>query len=122
MTGFKRRLASLACCAFALAGCQRTDPYVRDGLWRPTNANDANLRAMVADPRDLQEGHGATSSSGDIAAAAVARLRQDATKPLADSSISSVHVSGAGAAPGAPAGSANAADPAAASPGAGGGP
>ncbi len=112
-----RLSARLACRAFALAalvGCQRTDPYVRDGLWRPTNANDANLRAMIADPRDLQEGHGATSSSGDIAAAAVARLRQDATKPLADSSISSVHVSGAGAAPAASAGSASAADPVAA--------
>jgi hypothetical protein len=38
---------------FVLAGCDRVDPYKREGMWRPTSANDANLRAMVTRPSDL---------------------------------------------------------------------
>jgi hypothetical protein len=121
-----RATAAIALWSLGLGGCQRTDPYVRPGLWRPTEANDANLRAMVADPADLVEGRGATLSSGDLAAAAVARLRADAVKPLPDSSIAAVRVSGAGAAPAAPTAGGTAADavtPAATpAPAAGGGP
>ena len=36
-----------------LAGCNRTDPYLRAGNWRPNGSNAANLRAMVAVPADL---------------------------------------------------------------------
>ena len=86
----------------ALAACQQTDPYVRQGLWRPIGANDANLRAMIANPADLGRGRGGGPSSGDAAALAVARLRNDATKPLADSAIGPVKPNGSGAAPGAP--------------------
>jgi len=37
----------------ALLGCDRTDPYLRDGVWHPNGANQANLRAMVALPSSL---------------------------------------------------------------------
>lgn len=108
-----------------VAGCERNEPYARQGLWRPLRANDANLRAMIADPADLAQGRGTLLSSGDVAAAAVARLRADAVKPLPDSSLSSVQVSGAGAGQAAPGGAGTAAQPvspgAAASSGDGGG-
>lgn len=66
----------------ALAGCDTTEPYARDGVWHPLGVNAANLSAMVADPADLNHGRGAALSEGDIGAAAVARLRADAVKRL----------------------------------------
>lgn len=86
-------LLALGC---VLAGCAATDPYERAGLWHPLGANAANLRAMVADPRVLQQGEGAAFSEGDFAAAAVARLRADAVKRLPASSISSVKATDTG--------------------------
>ncbi len=98
-----------------LAGCSATEPYQRPGEWRPIGANAINLRAMVADPRDLQWGRGGAASSGDLAGMAVARLRNDNVKPLPASAISGLHTteygdqqqqsapSAPGAAPAAPA-------------------
>ncbi len=91
-----RILRTPCCClalalALALAACERTDPYVRAGDWRPLGANAANLRAMLADPADLYRGRAAALSSGDLAAAAVARLRTDAVKRLPPSSIAEIH-------------------------------
>jgi hypothetical protein len=100
-----------------LAGCDRVDPYTRPGEWRPLGANAANLRAMGADPRDLDEGQPVTASPGDLAAAAVARLRTDTAKRLPDSSISSVQVSGTGSDQGSTGGAAAAAPVAAAAAG-----
>ena len=37
------------------------DPINRPGTWAPTGINDANLRAMVADPRDLVAGKDAAN-------------------------------------------------------------
>ena len=75
-----------------LAGCAETEPYERMGVWRPLRANDTNLRAMVADPRDLELGRTPSASPGDAAALAVGRLRADAVKRLPASTISGVHV------------------------------
>ena len=79
-----------------LAGCEAArymDPYAAPGQWHPLGANSANLRAMVADPRDLEVGRAATGSSGDIAAAAVARLRTDVVKRMPPSAISEMRAS-----------------------------
>lgn len=88
------------CCLVALApalpACKQTDPYVRPGDWRPLGANAANLRAMVADPGDLYQGRAAATSPGDLAAAAVARLRADAVKRLPASSIAEIHATDTG--------------------------
>ncbi len=93
----------------AVAGCGSTEPYVRAGEWHPLGANAANLRAMVADSRDLDLGRGANFSEGDIGAAAVVRLRADAVKRLPASSISTVRANDTGA----PSGPGNEATPAA---------
>ncbi len=72
-----------------LAGCDATDPYLRDGVWRPNGSNEANLRAMVMSPSDLVRGvpsHG----DGQQAAAALDRARNDKVRPLPDSAVAKV--------------------------------
>ena len=73
-----------------LAGCAFEDPLTRPGLWEPVGANDANLRAMVADPEDLVTGVADRRADGQVAAAAVARYRAGKVKELPDSAISKV--------------------------------
>jgi hypothetical protein len=94
---------------FAFAGCDKTDPYLREGTWRPTGANEANLRAMVVVPSDLVRATPATAADGGLAAAAVDRLRHDRVRPLPDSAVLDVVPVNAGSsaqqAPAAPAGS-----------------
>jgi len=49
-------------------------------------ATEANLRAMIADPADLQRGAPTTPERGDPAIQAAARYRLGAVKPLASDS------------------------------------
>jgi hypothetical protein len=62
----------------ALAACSTNpftqDPFTRAGTWAPTNDNDANLRAMVANPHDLVAGEPMDGSVGGEAARPVANL------------------------------------------------
>ena len=54
----------------------------RPGTWNPTGDNDANLRAMVANPHDLVEGTGQDASAGAEAAPPVARVLAGKRYPL----------------------------------------
>ena len=72
------------------AGCAAEDPLTREGLWQPTGANEANLRAMIADPGDLVTGAADQRADGSIVAAAVARYRAGKLKDLPDASASRV--------------------------------
>jgi type IV pilus biogenesis protein CpaD/CtpE len=72
-----------------LAGCDATDPYLRDGVWRPNGANETNLRAMVVSPSDLVRGV-PSQSDGQQAAAALDRYRNDKVRLLPDSAIAKV--------------------------------
>ena len=67
-----------------LAGCSYDpfDPYQRPGTWVPSGANDANLRAMVANPHDLVEGTGEGVSSGAEAGPPVTRVLTGRRYPL----------------------------------------
>ncbi len=76
-------LAVLPC----IAGC---DVYDRPGTWVPVGANDANLRAMIADPDDLVTGVADRQADGQVVAAAVARYRTGKVKDLPDAGISKV--------------------------------
>ncbi len=98
----------------ALASCAQTDPYTRPGEWHPLGANAANLRAMAADPRDLYQGRASADQPGDIAAAAVARLRADAVKRLPASAISGIRATDIGPSAAGPGNEATAAAPVAA--------
>lgn len=84
------RCALLFLGLLAVAGCDVTDPYLRDGVWRPNNANDVNLRAMVVAPSDLVRGVAASASNGQQAAAALDRIRKDKPRRLPDSGIAKV--------------------------------
>lgn len=73
-----------------LAGCAAIDPLARPGAWQPTGANDANLRAMIADPDDLQHGRADIRADGQVVAAAITRYRTGHVKELPASDIAKV--------------------------------
>lgn len=75
--------------AVLLSGCAYDpfDPYQVPGTWRPTGANEQNLRVMLARPTDALGGRGDPGSDGQRAAAAVERLRADNVKPLPESGV-----------------------------------
>ena len=84
------RLAAAAA-LLALGSCgPQYDPLTREGLWTPTRANHANLMLMVANPADLLRGSGTGTSDGQLAAAAVDRLRQDKVKKLPRTDIAKI--------------------------------
>lgn len=81
-----------------LGGCASVlDPHNRDGAWRPTGANEFNLRAMVARPSDLAQGLGEPGAEGQTAAQAIDRMRNDRVRALPDTSVALRQVSGTGA-------------------------
>lgn len=77
-----------------LAACAFSDPYERPGTWRPSGANEANLRTMLANPAHLERGVAGGAADGALAAAAVERLRQDKVKPLPESTIARIGATG----------------------------
>jgi type IV pilus biogenesis protein CpaD/CtpE len=82
-----------------LQGCSITDPLLNANDWRPTGVNEINIAAQVANPRDLVYGRQAAGGSdGDLAAAAILRLRTDHVKQLPGSAITDLQVQSAPAA------------------------
>lgn len=79
------------CVLLLLAACQ-TDDLNRPGTWRPGGANDANLRAMVADPAHLRAGVAATTERGMPAAQAIRRMETDRRRPLPDTRAAQIGV------------------------------
>jgi type IV pilus biogenesis protein CpaD/CtpE len=65
-----------------LAGCGSRDPYMRTDVWRPTGANAGNIAAMVANPRDLIQGHSAAREDTKAAALAVDHVWTNQPMPL----------------------------------------
>jgi hypothetical protein len=70
------------------------DSYARPYTWAPGHVNESTLQAMVADPRDLVTGRSVTSVPSQGAALAVARLRADRVKPLPDSGLAKLAITG----------------------------
>jgi type IV pilus biogenesis protein CpaD/CtpE len=82
--------------AALLQGCAATDPLLNQSDWQPTGANEMNIAAQVANPADLVHGREATGGSdGDLAAAAILRLRTGHVKKLPDSAITDLQVQSA---------------------------
>src|SRR5450631_169555 len=77
-----------------LAGCDSTDPYLRAGVWRPSQANEVNLRAMIVRPGELVEAHPSNLADGGLAAAAAAHLRNDTVRQLPDSGLAQIKIVG----------------------------
>ena len=78
----------LLAAAASLTAC--TDPYSRPGTWHATGVNQDNLLAMLADPDDAAWGVTQIGSNGQLAAAAVTRLRAGQVKTLPNDSISKI--------------------------------
>ncbi len=82
----------------ALSACgPEFDPLSRGGLYQPTHVNRANLVAQVANPADLVRGTGSATADGQLAAAAVDRLRTDRVKKLPASDLAAVTANSSGA-------------------------
>jgi hypothetical protein len=68
----------------ALAGCTTIiDPFQREGVWRPSGVNDANLASQVANPADLAQGREDARGSVRTSTRAVERLWTAAPAPAA---------------------------------------
>jgi hypothetical protein len=86
-----RRYLTLLGLLAALGGCAAmADPFQRPDTYVATGVNDDNLRAMIANPVDLQHGVAAPDTVGLNAAAAVARLRNDNVRQLPSSTLSDI--------------------------------
>jgi len=77
-----------------LGGCETMDPYAREGVWRPLQANEANLRVHVADPAMLERGRGDHRADGQTTAAAVSRYRTGRVRPLPAAGVARVQATG----------------------------
>lgn len=87
-----------ACALLLLAACQ-TDDLNRPGTWRPGGANDANLRAMVADPGHLRAGVAAPTERAMPATQAIRRMETDRRRPLPDTRAAQIGAANASAVP-----------------------
>lgn len=87
-----------------LAGCAATDDFRRPGTWQASGINDANLRAMLAEPGHAVRGVGARTERGQPASQAIRRLEQGRRQPLPDSRAAQIGAAATPAGSGAEAG------------------
>ncbi len=88
-----RQLMAAVALAAMLQGCAATDPLLNANDWHPTGANDANLAAEVVNPTDLVHGRAPSGGSdGQLATAAVLRLRTGHVKALPNSGLTDFQV------------------------------
>jgi hypothetical protein len=83
----------------ATAACGGPEPYEREGTWQATGTNDANLRAMVADPAHLTRGARPLAASRGERAAIAGDLVGRAAAPQAQPGGAAAGPGGEGAAP-----------------------
>ncbi len=78
--------------ACSLSGCAGAvgDPFARAGTWTIEHNNDTNLQAMVANPADLQRGHGDGTAIGETAVTAIDRLRAGKVRALPASGVAEI--------------------------------
>jgi type IV pilus biogenesis protein CpaD/CtpE len=102
MTTVSRMTALIGLLAI-IQGCAATDPLLNENDWRPTGVNERNIAAEVVNPADLSHGQEAKEGSdGQLAAAAILRLRTGHVKKLPDSAITDLQVQSSGAPAGGP--------------------
>jgi len=89
-------LAALAAMTAPLAGCNATDPLLREGLWHPIHVSRANLVMQAANPSDLVRGHAVPGTPAVLATAGIDRLEAGKPKKLIDSGLSDVQAKSQG--------------------------
>lgn len=72
---------SVTALLLSLAGCI-DNSFERPGTWQPAGVNDRNLRAMIADPDDLERGSAALRERGAAGANAATRLLTEQRRAL----------------------------------------
>jgi hypothetical protein len=84
------------CCLLLLAAsaCTPDYPMDKEGTWHvpPVSANDANLRTMIVNPRDLVAGQGESTTLGAEAAPPVRRLLTGNRYPLPASDVVQINL------------------------------
>lgn len=88
------RYASLALALLALAGCEATEPYLREGTWRPTGTNDLNIATQIIRPADLVRGVDYAPSDGTMQTGAIERYRAGKIRKLPDSGFAAIKIQG----------------------------
>jgi F420-0:gamma-glutamyl ligase len=88
--------SALVAAALPLAGCDATDPMLKEGLWHPIHVSRANLVMEAANPADLVRGHATPGTPAVLVTTPIERLEQDKTKKLIDSGLSDVQARGQG--------------------------
>jgi hypothetical protein len=101
-----RRTAGMAsaCALLGTAACsgpydpfsKSYDPLVREGVFQTGHTNYANLTLQVANPGDLVRGSGTTGGDGQMAAAAIERMRNDKLKKLPAADLAQVSANNSG--------------------------
>lgn len=91
-----RPMPVLGLVVLLLGGCD----FQRPGTWHASGTNDANLRAMLAEPGHAVQGVAPRAERGQAGSIAIYRLEHGLRQPLPDSRASTV---GALAAPTPPA-------------------
>jgi hypothetical protein len=88
MRNSMRRLCCLLL-LFAASACTPDYPFDKEGTWQlpPLGSNDANLRTMIVNPRDLVAGQGESTTVGAEAAPPVRRLVTGNRYPLPASDV-----------------------------------
>ncbi|MDB5316894.1 MAG: hypothetical protein JWO26_2466 [Rhodospirillales bacterium] len=92
MSSSTLRMSALGLVLLGLTGCL-DDPFERPGTWRPAGVQDRNLRAMIADPENLNRGEAAFSDRGAAGSNAATRLLTEQRRPLPASSSLSTNAS-----------------------------
>jgi hypothetical protein len=79
-----------------IAACSPDYPFDKPGTWHlgATGSNDANLRTMIVNPRDLVGGTGERRALASEAAPPVHRLLTGQRYPLPASDVLQVELSG----------------------------
>ena len=97
-----RRLAPLLL-ATGLMACGGPGDFERPGTWRATGANEANLRAMLAEPAHAAQGAAAPTERAQPGSRAIRRLEEGRRAPLPDTRAARIGADpGASAVPEAP--------------------
>ena len=95
MMAVKRLTAAIGLAAI-LQGCASTDPLLNTEHWNPTGVNEANIAAQVANPADLVRGREMPAGSdGQLASAAILRLRSGHVKQLPASGLTDLQLQAA---------------------------
>ncbi len=82
--------------ALLMLGACTEDPFDRPGTWRPSGANEANLRAQIVDPAQLRRVVGAGTDRGSAGTQPITVLEAGERPPVPSTELTGIGGGGAG--------------------------